>query len=118
MVYRLRISLAALVAFALILTGSVAMQMRASPGPVGPSGQMVICTGQGPVMVQVGADGQPTGAVHICPDCMVHALSSVLPQSLPVVRAVSVSMVHIESPDSLVGTHARTTPQARAPPLA
>ena len=115
MIYRLRNSLAALVAFALILTGSVAMQMRAAPGF---SGQMVICTGQGPVMVQLGADGQPAGTVHICPDCMLHALSSVLPQAMSVVRPVSITVVRTGSLQGAPGTQARPAPQARGPPVA
>ena len=32
------------------------------------AGQMVLCTGAGPVVVYVDKDGQPTQAPHYCPD--------------------------------------------------
>ena len=34
-------------------------------------GEIVICTGHGPVTIAVDADGQPTQANHLCPDCVV-----------------------------------------------
>ncbi|MEB8385826.1 hypothetical protein OO012_01180 [Rhodobacteraceae bacterium KMM 6894] len=114
MMYRLRISLASLAALALILSGSVALQMRAAPGP---SGQIVICSGRGPVTVLVDADGQPTGQVHICPDCTLHALSSVVPETLTLARAVAVSVVRAESQYIVLRTMARRAPQARGPPV-
>ena len=49
----------------LVFTGQSLAVARGMPGP---SGQMVICTGQGPVMISVDADGNPAGAPHICPD--------------------------------------------------
>jgi len=45
---------------------------------------MVICIGTGSVVVYVDADGQPTAAPHLCPDCALHLLVGVLPPaSLP-----------------------------------
>jgi hypothetical protein len=113
--YRFRISLAALAAVALILTGSVAMQMRAAPGP---AGQIIICTGQGPVSIQVGPDGQPTGAVHICPECMLHGLNAVLAETFQAPRPVVITAVVTETLQAVSGTLARPVPQARAPPNA
>jgi len=35
-----------------------------------PAGQMVLCTGAGLVSVHVDAEGNPTGAPHLCPDAV------------------------------------------------
>jgi hypothetical protein len=32
-------------------------------------GQVILCTGQGPMMVTLDTQGDPIGPVHICPDC-------------------------------------------------
>lgn len=114
--YRLRLTLSALAALALILTGSAAMQMRAAPAPLG---QMVICTGQGAITVPMDAEGQPTGARHPCPDCMVHALSGVLPVGGDLVaEARARGMVHGVCAQAVPGPHGQVRPWARAPPVA
>ena len=63
-------SLNALFLSALIALTSVSMslargQMRDA------SGSIVLCTGTGPISVQVDSDGQPFGPMPICPDCVV-----------------------------------------------
>lgn len=62
----IRAYLALALALVLTLTGQSMALARSAPGP---AGQMVLCTGNGPVTVLVDSQGQPTGAVHICPDC-------------------------------------------------
>lgn len=52
-----------------ILTGQ---GVAASRGLDRAVGHMVLCTGDGPVVVYMDADGQPTQAPHFCPD---HALT-------------------------------------------
>jgi hypothetical protein len=39
---------------------------------------MVICTGAGPVTVYTDANGQPTSAPHVCPDCLNTMLATLL----------------------------------------
>jgi len=73
-------------AFALValltLTGQ---SMVVARGASAATGQIVICTGTGPVTVSVDAEGQPKGPVHICPDCMATALMALPVQALDVV---------------------------------
>lgn len=59
----------------LALTSQTMATARGAPAPVG---QAVLCTGMGPVTVLVDAQGQPTGKVHICPDCAFGPLYGVL----------------------------------------
>lgn len=49
----------------LVLTGHSVAVARGLSGSVG---FMELCTGTGPVMVAVDADGVPVGPTHICPD--------------------------------------------------
>lgn len=62
------------VALSLVMSGQIAAQAKgASPA----TGHMVLCTGSGAVVVFTDADGRPTAQPHICPDCVLSALSAV-----------------------------------------
>lgn len=52
----------------LTLTGQ---SMAVARGASAATGQMVICSGMGPVVVYTDAQGRPTAAPHVCPDCML-----------------------------------------------
>ncbi|WP_299374980.1 hypothetical protein [uncultured Tateyamaria sp.] len=41
--------------------------------------RMVICIGASAQVVYIDAEGRPTAAPHLCPDCTLHALDAVLP---------------------------------------
>jgi len=70
----LRISLALMLALVVTLTGHASASAQ---GARDASGQMVICSGTGPVTIYVDEDGQPTKAPHFCPDCVMHLLDAV-----------------------------------------
>jgi hypothetical protein len=55
------------VLLALVL-GLTSQSMAVARGASAATGQMVLCTGAGPVAVYLDAKGQPTSAPHICPD--------------------------------------------------
>lgn len=71
-----RTYLAFLLSVLLILTGQ---SLAASRGVSMAVGQMEICSGNGPVVVYMDAEGQPTGAPHYCPDCALMLLGAVAP---------------------------------------
>ncbi|MDX1780615.1 MAG: hypothetical protein R3256_04770 [Thalassovita sp.] len=50
----------------LTLTGQSMAVARGMPNA---EGEIVLCTGTGPVSVLVDKDGAPVGPPHICPDC-------------------------------------------------
>ncbi|WP_323803104.1 hypothetical protein [Sulfitobacter litoralis] len=67
-------SLSALVlALMLALTGQ---SMAVARGASAAMGQMVLCTGAGPVAIYVDAQGKPTSAPHICPDSALNVAMS------------------------------------------
>ncbi len=80
-------------------------------------GQVILCTGQGPTVVTLNAQGEPIGPVHICPDCALTLMAYV---DAPI--AVETRVVHIQT---LAQTFVSTpqilvipiTSQARDPPL-
>lgn len=51
-----------------LLIGFTSVQFAAARGQSPAVGTMEICTGTGPVHILVDANGEPTGAVMICPD--------------------------------------------------
>ncbi len=57
-----------LMALTLVVT---AQSMASARNMTTPTGEMVLCTGTGPVSIEVDAEGNPTGPVHICPDCSI-----------------------------------------------
>lgn len=68
----------ALMALLLVLTGQSLAAARGAPGP---AGEIVLCTGAGPVTVLVDENGQPVGHAHICPDCTMQLLAAVAGQA-------------------------------------
>lgn len=60
-----RTYLGVLLALMLAFTGQSMAVARGMPGA---AGEVVLCTGQGPVTITVDENGQPTGKPHICPD--------------------------------------------------
>ena len=88
--------------------------MRTMPGP---AGEMVLCTGTGPITVLTDENGQPVGPPHICPDCMAslfvaHWDSPTMPprrdaRRLPLRPAAMVRPRTMAAP----------SPQARGPPV-
>jgi hypothetical protein len=106
--------IALLLAAALLLTGHSAAASRFDRDA---TGQVILCTGSGPVTVYVDENGTPTGAPHICPDCITHLLD--LAEYAPHLRAPyePVRQVHrvLSRAQSTVAPLEEV--RARAPPL-
>ena len=78
---------------------------------------MVICTGSGPLMVYVDADGNPVQAPHICPDCVLNLLAAIAPQGLHVERASSWGLLRGVDASRAGLAVLAPVPSARAPPF-
>lgn len=86
--------------------------MAVARGLPGPAGQMVICTGTGPVMVSVDENGAPTGPAHICPEAALSLIQAAFdsPETERLTRVTPLERVGL-----LVGrTQGRTVWQRRA----
>ncbi len=97
----------------LVLTSVAAGVARGQADPVG---QMVICSGHGPVMVHIDANGDPTGPPVLCPDGVLALLSAVaiaMPGAHP---TQTVAHLTPTAPRALVAHRARTERRARSPP--
>jgi len=81
---RLRTYIAILLVSVLGLTSHSMAIARGMPTA---SGYMELCTGTGPVMMPVDADGNPTGPSHICPEFSLSLMDAVA--TVPVVAALS-----------------------------
>jgi hypothetical protein len=109
-----RIYLAVMLSMVLALTGQSLAQSR---GVSIAQGQMEICTGTGPVMVYVDADGQPTQAPHYCPDFALTLLSALVVADITAPRAPDGVRVHDASGQAQVLTTVALRASARAPPV-
>lgn len=68
MICRMRSLIAVLLGFLLLVTGHSAAMVR---GASAATDQIVICVGATTSVIYTDADGQPTVAPHICPDCLI-----------------------------------------------
>ncbi|MCV2894386.1 hypothetical protein [Lentibacter sp. XHP0401] len=60
----------------LVLTGHAMAEARTMTNA---AGEMVLCTGTGPITILVDAEGKPTGPPHICPDCALALFADITP---------------------------------------
>ena len=111
---RCRPLLAGFLALTLALTSAA---MAAARGQTMAAGSVVICTGSGAVTMQVDADGQPVGPVHICPDCALSLLeaAAAAPEDAGQADLVTRLTATVAHPATVPHISA-SLPPARAPP--
>jgi len=99
-----------------VMASSVTMAVaRNQPRPIG---EMVLCTGYGMVMVSVDAQGQPTGPIMPCPDCVISlagldGIGAVLPLPPQTLVTQGHALRSLPAP----ATGAPVFRRARAPPV-
>lgn len=105
---------AILLAVILALSGQ---SMAVARGASTPTGEMILCTGTGPVTVLVDAEGKPTGAAKYCPDCVMSLLQAVAAGAdWPVYQARVGQMRRVTSGLFLAAAD-QPVAQARGPPV-
>jgi hypothetical protein len=81
------------------------------------TGEMVLCVGTGSVTVLMGADGQPLGVAHFCPDCALGSLAAVAENQTVQMPAAMISKItfvpYTTAPTPFVGIGS----SARDPPF-
>ncbi|EEW56646.1 conserved hypothetical protein [Ruegeria sp. TrichCH4B] len=105
---------ALLLAAALLLTGHSAAASRFARDA---TGQVILCTGTGPVTVYVDENGEPTGAPHICPDCITHILDLAQSPMVFLAPAAVTRQAHRLPSRAQSDVATERTARARAPPL-
>jgi hypothetical protein len=99
------------------LVALTSVQAAAARGHAPAVGMMEICTGTGPVMVQVDANGAPTGGLMICPDyalAFFAHLDVAAPSSFP---ERSWQKIWCGTPAMQQAVSTTPGPNARSPPL-
>ena len=108
----LHLALAALVALSVVAAGTLRGQAA--------SGGMVICTGNGPVTVQIDVSGQPVeapaGLAHHCPDCVLAKFADVAPATPLLTRVLIARPVDARPEFRLRPFSLSVETRARAPP--
>lgn len=104
---------AALTILATVLTAGV---VGAARGQAAAAGEIVICAGQGPVTIQLDADGNPTGPPHWCPDCVLSLFAAAAAET-PLAE-VAVTCTDCDASEHVAHVVAAPTPPplARGPP--
>lgn len=90
--------------------------MAVARGLPGPAGQIVLCTGHGPVMVYVDENGAPTGPPVLCPDGALSLIQTTLdaPPAGNAPRVQGVLLHGLTAPQRQALSS--PSPQARGPP--
>ncbi|MBN2631685.1 MAG: hypothetical protein JXR75_14235 [Rhodobacteraceae bacterium] len=112
---RIRLFLALMLSIILgLVSGTMAV---ARVGAIGVT-EVTICSGAGVVTVALDANGNPTGPMHPCPDCLAGFGLAVLPV-LPVEEGRVARGCGLPTPQDTVGApQVSLPPQARGPPTA
>ena len=91
--------------------------MAVTRGAAAATGQMVICNGNGTMTLYTDAQGAPTSAPHICPDCV----ASLACFGVPVIGDAPTVVLLVRTPRLAPGqprlVDVRFGPPTRAPPL-
>lgn len=104
-------------ALLILVLMATSVTMAVARGQV-PSGEtMVICSGYGTTTISLDADGNPTGPVHPCPECLM-GLVAVLASALPALARPDLAS-HKLAAVKIPPLASRGMPPARArdPPL-
>jgi len=79
--------------------------------------RIVICTGTTLSTLYVDAEGQPTAAPHLCPDCALHGPDALLPPDIHFVAPARFKSVIPRAAMPRADHRKSERPGARAPPF-
>lgn len=104
------------VVLSVVLALGTATMAVARGQATGGGDSVVICSGYGVVTITLDADGNPTGPVHPCPDCLAGLGLALLPDAPLVLRPSSPARLLVWAPEVAWQGHDRPAPKARGPP--
>lgn len=103
--------------FLIAVLALTAQSMAVARGTAMSAGQIVLCTGTGPVVVDVDKDGQPVDPAHICPECAVSELVALDGPAFTCAATLGVSKAQPAAHRLIVINALRHPAAARDPPL-
>lgn len=106
--------IAALLALILALTSQ---SMAVARGASAATGQMVLCTGAGPVAIYLDADGNQTSAPHICPDSALNISFDGAIVLLAAPAQLILFRAYVIQSDVAEPVRRKQRPDTRAPPV-
>jgi len=109
----LRTYLALMLSLMLAFTGHSMAVARGMPGP---EGHMVICTGEGLVMVYVDEDGIPVSPPHLCPEGAVSLIQSGCDAPIALAHPELVQRIRFVAQHAVWSGVAQRISNARDPP--
>ena len=105
------------VVLSVVLALGTATMAVARGQAAGGGDSVVICSGYGVVTITLDANGNPTGPVHPCPDCLAGLGLALLTDAPHVPRPSSLARLLVWAPDVAWQGHDRRAPKARGPPF-
>jgi hypothetical protein len=111
----IRSLVAAIAILATVLTAGAVGAVR---GQAMAAGEVVICANGAAVTIAVDADGNPTGAPHWCPDCVLLLLAGLAAGPAPAVPLAAGVAAAPAVPDRRHAAARPAAPLARGPPRA
>lgn len=116
--YRDGVTFRSFISFLMVLIlGLTSQAMAVTRGAAAATGQVVICNGSGTMVLYLDAEGQPTAAPHICPDCALSDGAGVTPAAALAPWAVLYHGQALLVKPYTVIAPVTQIPQCRAPPL-
>jgi hypothetical protein len=107
--------MAALMLAVVLALGSITMAV--ARGQAAPGETMVICSGYGVVTLTLDENGNPTGPVHPCPDCLAGLGLAVLGETPAILPPARLGRA-LDRPATLhLASRAAPAALARGPPL-
>lgn len=106
----------AAILFAAVLAAT-SLTMAVARGQMRVAGEIILCTGDGPMTVAVNERGEPVGPVLICPDMalgLLAAVSAPMPQSS---RPEGVTRMQAPADLARPASQAAPMPRSRGPPI-
>jgi hypothetical protein len=106
----------AAILFAAVLAAT-SLTMAVARGQMRVAGEIVLCTGEGPLTVAVNERGEPVGPMVICPDMALGLLAAVAAPQPQVSRPEGVARLRAAVTVARMAAQAAPLPRSRGPPV-
>jgi hypothetical protein len=99
-----------------LMLAFTSLGLAAARGQAMAGGQVVLCSGAGPVTLTLDAQGRPAGPAHICPDMALGLIAALHLPGLAISRGPSRADLLVAAPFAQGSALPRPAASARGPP--